>query len=160
MPPNRTHLRTVDADFGGIGGLASALLERRAWLTALFPLVMACSNTAENSERSVARTNFPCVKQTPQRLVSAPWPSPDREVDTGCPWEAFNGGETLYIEHAAGAAPDTVLIYLAFGEDGRGAALAAGDLAQVVGADATQIAIRNATESDFYLRFVLEFPLP
>ena len=75
---------------------------------------------------------------------------------SGDPWHSFRGETTLVISHSLGRAPTSVLVYLAFDENGGGPGLATGDMARIVEATADRVTIRNDTEADFFCRVVLE----
>jgi len=75
---------------------------------------------------------------------------------TGDPWQRYPGRVTLVLHHDLGRIPAVMLTYLAFDESGRGAGLAAGDMARVVEVTASTVTVRNDTEADFFCRVVLE----
>jgi hypothetical protein len=70
-------------------------------------------------------------------------------------WQSYPGETTLVVAHELGRAPQSVLVYLAFDETGRGAGLATGDMARIVEVTPTSVTIRNDTEADFFCRLVL-----
>ena len=81
------------------------------------------------------------------------WQSVGWDAD---PWHPYPGRATLILHHDLGRAPAVVLTYVAFDDTGRGAGLAAGDMARVIEVADTTVTIRNDTEADFHCRLVLE----
>lgn len=70
-------------------------------------------------------------------------------------WQPYPGEATVQFSHDLGRMPVSVLVYVAFDEAGRGAALAAGDLAHMVEVTETTVTIRNDTEADLFCRLTL-----
>lgn len=70
-------------------------------------------------------------------------------------WHAYPGGVTLEVTHGLGRVPTAVLVYVAFDPDGRGAGLAAGDLARIVDVTETMVVVHNGTDADMFCRIAL-----
>lgn len=71
-------------------------------------------------------------------------------------WHRFSGRLELEIEHDLGREPQLVMVYLSFAPDGAPAALAAGDLAQIVQVDASTVTLVNQTNQEFFCRIVIQ----
>jgi hypothetical protein len=79
----------------------------------------------------------------------------------GGPYQFFPGGRTLHFKHGFGRAPLPPTFRVAFmaeGTAGNPLAQAAGNMAELVGLDADEIAVKNDTCSELYLWFYLKAP--
>lgn len=80
---------------------------------------------------------------------SAPW-SPG---EMG--WIPYPPRGQIQVAHGLGRVPRTVLVYLSFDAAGTSPGLAAGDLARLVAADATNVTVWNDTNGSFFARVVV-----
>lgn len=79
---------------------------------------------------------------------SVPW------AGQSAPWLEFGPRATVELEHGLDHEPRAVLVYLAFDPEGTDPALAAGDLARVVEASGTTVAVKNDTNATYFIRVV------
>ena len=80
----------------------------------------------------------------------------------GGPYQFFPGGRTLHFEHGLGATPLPPDFQVAFAPTGAGkdnpVAPAAGNMAELVGLDEHEIAVKNDTCSELYIWFYAMLP--
>ena len=79
----------------------------------------------------------------------------------GGPYQFFPGGRTLHFKHGFEKPPLPPVFWVAIMADGTSdnpLGLAAGNLAELVGLDADEVAVKNDTCSDFYIWFYAETP--
>ncbi|UJR80550.1 hypothetical protein [Sandaracinus amylolyticus] len=76
----------------------------------------------------------------------------DAEDDT---WIPYPGRIRIQVEHDLGRAPNGVLVYLSFTDDGRTPALAAGDLARIEVVNEDHVVIWNDTNGNYFARVVV-----
>lgn len=126
----------------------------RLVLLSLLPLSALASAACEGADAQerivVGPEDLPAsagVQPTAEAWQSVGW--------GGDPWQRYPGEATLEFTHALGRVPVSVVVYVAFDESGRGAALAAGDLAHIVQVNETTVTIRNDTEADLFCRLAL-----
>lgn len=120
------------------GGLIAGL--------ALFASACSSTSTCSRGEDDVT------VEPSPTMVVNGVYCS----APYGGPYQYFPGGRTLHFIHGLGAAPLPPTIWLAFDAERRAeernpVAIAAGNLAEVVELNDSEIAIKNDTCSDFYI---------
>jgi hypothetical protein len=99
----------------------------------------------------------------PMREVTPPNASVEDGIYESSPWNGtefpyleYPGDTRLLVNHTLLRNPRIVLVYVSFEEDGRRAALAAGDIARIEHATADTVLLHNATEQRFWLRLVLQ----
>ena len=113
----------------------------------------ACQHV-EIRERRVDPAELPCASlQAKGTWQSAPWF--DAATQAGCPWVEYQGLRALTFDHSLGSVPAAVLVYVSFDRNGKGAVLAAGDMAKVIAANETEVSVENRTKQGLFARFVL-----
>ena len=74
---------------------------------------------------------------------------------SGDAWQSYPGDTTVVIPHDLGRVPTGVWVYVSFADSGARPGLATGDMAIVVEATDTEVAVANTTEADLFCRVVL-----
>jgi hypothetical protein len=111
-----------------------------------------CGSARAEAYREVPPAAWPAS----QRLDDDTWQSSDpAPLAEGDAWMRFEARVHLRVHHPLGRRPLLIVPYVAFYPNGRGAALAAGDLARIEAADDETVTLYNATNEDFFLRVVL-----
>ncbi|AKF06864.1 hypothetical protein [Sandaracinus amylolyticus] len=70
-------------------------------------------------------------------------------------WIPYPGRVRIQVDHDLGRAPNGVLVYLSFTEDGRTPALAAGDLARIEVSNEEHVVVWNDTNGNYFARVVV-----
>lgn len=103
-----------------------------------------------------AEAQDPVVVSTPcAEAAEGAWQTSPFSPSTGCEWFEYRGDTSYRIEHGLGRAPVSLETYVAFAEDGRGSAVASGDIAVIVEVGETSVVLRNRTRETFFARVVL-----
>lgn len=116
-------------------------------------LATGCGDADAQGRIELTRDDLPPsagLDDTGQAWQSAGWGG----AGTGG-WQPYPGETTLVVPHELGRAPTAVWVYVSFDEGGSRPGLATGDMAIVVEATETQVAVANTTEADLYCRIVL-----
>ena len=120
-------------------------------------LLIGCGDGPDSDDgvTTITAADLPCASLDAATGVwsSAPWP-PESSAPT-CGWLRFDGTTPLRIEHPLGYAPATVLLYIAFTEDGTQGTLASGDPGLIESVSDTDVVVRNRTHQRFWLRLAL-----
>ena len=109
-----------------------------------------CADAGAQTTTPVEATDLPCADYDP---TLDEWASAGWFGDT-CDWTRFPANTTLDVAHPLGRIPKTVLIYIAFSEDGASATLASGNAGLIQGATDQRLLVRNDTNQRFYVRLV------
>lgn len=74
---------------------------------------------------------------------------------SGDGWQPYPGETTVVVPHDLGRVPTGVWVYVSFDAAGSRPGLATGDMAIVVEATETEVAVANTTEAELFCRIVL-----
>ena len=119
-------------------------------------MAAGCANSKDPSRIEITAADLPAsagVICNSGQTEGCSWQSSDWDND---PWLFYPGKATVAIEHGLGRVPTGTWLYIAFEEEGAGAALAAGDLARISSVTATHVEIKNDTNADYFCRLVLQ----
>ncbi len=112
-------------------------------------LLVGCGNAHADERVELSETDLPGASLDARGV----WESVPL---SGTAWNSYPGRATLVFPHQLGRVPRIVQVFLAFDESGRGAGLAAGDLARVMAATDQAIEIKNDTDGDYFVRVVVQ----
>ena len=128
---------------------------RFAALALLAPLLAGgagCGDADAQGRLELARDDRPAsagLDDTGNAWQSVGWQA------SGDGWQPYAGETTLVVPHELGRVPTGVWVYVSFSESGSRPGLATGDMAIVVEATETHVAVANTTEADLFCRIVL-----
>jgi len=113
------------------------------------------------SERAVKLDELPESGPTADGVgwQSARFPNAQDCAEPKARWLKLEGNtksEGLAIDHKLGRVPELILPYIAFGSDGCGSTLGAGDAVVIDYADDKLVRIHNNTGEYFFIRLVLQ----
>jgi len=122
--------------------------------------IAGCKATDASRPPQVTLMDLPCSNADDAGVwESAPWrPGTDDTclAITETPaWVQYSKKTILEVEHGLGRAPRVILVYVALDETGEGGSLAAGDQARLHEIGDVTFQVENATEQDYWARFVL-----
>ncbi len=122
----------------------------KRWLFAgALTLAAACAGAEAQEPRVLRLADLP----PSAGLSGSSWQSVGWSGD---PWHPYDANRVLVVQHDLGRTPQSVLVYLSFVDSGDGAALAAGDLAQVVEVGEAEVHVQNRTAQDYFCRVVFQ----